>query len=226
VFVVARRRTTDHERRALVQGLLEISGDGARGGPARPVALTVVARNDVRPWRYPPRCEFLYGDWLRDEFERGAVPAPAPTPDLAPLITMVLLGNAPRFGPPPAEVLDPVPYEDLRRAIVAGVPELLADLESDTRNVLLTLARIWTTLATGTVSSKDAAAAWVLDRLPARHRPVLARARSGFLGDSRGNADPGGPGSVGEAWGGVMSDVREHVDHVVRAIEQLVECDG
>ncbi|MGP4052119.1 aminoglycoside adenylyltransferase family protein [Streptomyces sp. 2A115] len=212
VFVVARRRTTDHERRTLVQGLLEISGDGARGGPARPVELTVVAQRDVRPWRYPPRCEFLYGEWLREEFERGVVPVPAPLPDLAPLITMVLLGNAPLFGTPPAEVLDPVPDEDLRRAIVAGVPELLAELASDTRNVLLTLARIRTTLATGTVTSKDAAAAWALDRLPSRHRPVLARATAGYLGEL---------GSDRESWRGLMPEVREHVGHVVRAIEQL-----
>jgi predicted nucleotidyltransferase len=223
VLVVARRRTTDHERRALVHGLLGISGDRARnGGPVRPVELTVVAQGDVRPWRYPPRSEFLYGEWLRDEFERGVTPAPALMPDLAPLITMTLLGNAPLYGPPPAEVLDPVPYEDLRRAIVAGIPELLAALESDTRNVLLTLARIWTTLATGVITSKDAAAAWVLGRLPDRHRSVLAEARSLYLGDAANLAHPSGPGDLGnESWDGSMPEVREHVDHVVRAIDQL-----
>nr|WP_313879509.1 aminoglycoside adenylyltransferase domain-containing protein [Streptomyces sp. FIT100] len=72
---------------------------------------------------------------------------------------MALRGNAPLHGPPPAALFDPGPHEDLRRAIVAGVPELLDDLESDTRNVLLTLARIWMTPATGTIGSKDAAAA-------------------------------------------------------------------
>lgn len=64
VFVVARRRMTDHERRNLLHGLLGISGRGARNGePGRPVELIVVAQGDVRPWRYPPRCEFLYGEW-------------------------------------------------------------------------------------------------------------------------------------------------------------------
>jgi streptomycin 3"-adenylyltransferase len=141
VLVVVRRRTTAEERRALVDGLLEVSGARARRGPARPVELTIVVRSDVRPWRYPPRCEFLYGDWLRDEFERGATPSPEPNPDLALLITMALHGNTPLLGPPPGAVLDPVPHEDVRRASVAGVPHLLADLEWDTRNVVLTLAR-------------------------------------------------------------------------------------
>ena len=231
VFVVARRRTTDGERRALLHGLLGVSGAGARTvGPSRPVDLIVVAQGDVRPWRYPPRCEFLYGEWLRDEFERGEVPAPAPMPDLAPLITMVLLGNAPLFGPPPAELLVPVPHEDLRRAIVAGLPELLADLGSDTRNVLLTLARVWTTLATGSITSKDEAAAWVLERLPARHRPVLARARAHYLGDPTSLKDIEGLTRFGdlkgESWDGVMPEVRAHADHVVRAIKQLAAQDG
>ncbi|MEU0384180.1 aminoglycoside adenylyltransferase family protein [Streptomyces chartreusis] len=179
VLAVVRDRTTHAQRRALVEELLKVSGVDGR----RHVELIVVVQDDVRPWRYPPTCDFLYGDWLREDYERGVTPAPEPSPDLAPLLTMVLRADAPLHGPPPAELLDPVPHDDLRRAIVAGVPELMAELDSDTRNVLLTLARIWTTLTTGTIRSKDAAAAWALDRLPAEHRPVLARARAVYLGE-------------------------------------------
>ncbi|WP_344835368.1 aminoglycoside adenylyltransferase domain-containing protein [Nonomuraea dietziae] len=187
VLVVVRRPPTPDERRALVRELLEISGERARRGPARPVELTIVVQSEVRPWRYPPTCAFLYGEWLRDDYERGEVPSPSPSPDLAPLITMVLLGNAPLSGPPPAEVLDPIPPGDLVRGIVAGMPALLEELESDTRNVLLTLARIWTTVATGVIRSKDAAADWALARLPAEHRP-RARPRAGRLPRSRARA--------------------------------------
>ena len=38
------------------------------------------------------------------------------------------------------------------------LPALLADLANDTRNVLLTLARIRTTVASGEIRSKDDAA--------------------------------------------------------------------
>ncbi|WP_051717970.1 aminoglycoside adenylyltransferase family protein [Streptomyces megasporus] len=214
VFVVVRRHTTEEERRALVDGLLELSGEKARSGPARPVELTLVVGTDVRPWRYPPSCEFQYGEWLREEYEGGMTPSPTPSPDLAPLITMVLAGNAPLFGPPPGEVLDPVPHEDLRRAIVAGVPELLDDWEHDTRNVLLTLARVRTTLETGTVTSKDAAAAWVLDRLPAEHRPVLVHARAVYLGEEE------------ERWEDLRPRLRPHVEHAVGVIERLAGRDG
>jgi streptomycin 3"-adenylyltransferase len=63
------------------------------------------------------------------------------------------------------------------------VPELLGELDTDTRNVLLTLARIWTTLAAGAIRAKDAAADWALPRLPAEHRPVLSNARVIYVGD-------------------------------------------
>ena len=73
---------------------------------------------------------------------------------------------------------------------------LLADLGGDTRNVILTLARIWSTVARGDIRSKDAAADWALDRLPGEHRPVLARARAIYLGHEEERWDdlrPRGP---------------------------------
>jgi streptomycin 3"-adenylyltransferase len=209
VLVVVDRPTTHEERRQIVYRLLDISGRRARHGPARPVELTVVLQSEVRPWRYPPRAELQYGEWLRDDYVRGFVPEPGPYPDLAPLVTMVLAGNHPLAGPPPADVLDPVPPADLRRAIVEGVPGLLADLEDDTRNVVLTLARIWVTLETGEILPKDAAAEWAFARLPSELRPVLARARDAYLAGDDGSFDDLSP------------LVRPHADFVAAEIERL-----
>jgi streptomycin 3"-adenylyltransferase len=208
VLVVLRRRTTPEERRAVVDRLLEISGARARRGPARPVELTMVVQSDVRPWSYPPRLEFLYGEWLRDEYEAGFVPSPAPNSDLAPLLTMVLQADRPIVGPPAAALLDPVPPSDLRHAITDGVPALLDELDTDTRNVVLTLVRIWATLATGEVTSKDAAADWALDRLPEAHKRVLARARSIYLGQED------------DRWTDLILQVQSFAEHVVGQIEQ------
>ena len=60
----------------IVARLLEISGRRAYRGPARPVELTIVRAAEVRPWHFPPTVDLLYGEWLRDEFERGSVPGP------------------------------------------------------------------------------------------------------------------------------------------------------
>jgi aminoglycoside adenylyltransferase-like protein len=203
---VSRRPTTPADKRALIDRLLAISGRHATSGPARPIELTIVAQMEIRPWRFPPRLDFLYGDWLRSEFERGELPpGPRPNPDLAILITIVLLGGRHLFGPPATEVFDPVPRADLDRALLDVIPGLLADLESDTRNVILTLARIWTTLATGEIRPKDAAAEWVLERLPEEHRAVLARARAIYLAEQP------------ERFADLMPRVRSHVEYVVRA---------
>lgn len=209
VLAVTRRSLDEPERQALLAGLLEISGLTAT---LRPVELTVVVRSEVRPWRFPPTGDFLYGEWLRDTLRAAGPPRPGPMPDLALVLTMVLAGDHPLTGPPPAELLDPVPHADLVRASVAGIPELFDDLADDTRNVLLTLARVWTTLATGEIRPKDAAADWALARLPPQHRPVLAHARELYLNCQYAD----------ERWSDELTArVRPHVDEVLARIAEL-----
>lgn len=191
VLVVCRRATTESQRRALVQGLLDVSGRRARQGPGRPIEVTVVVQSELRPWRYPPPVEFQYGEWLRDDYEAGLTPGPGTEPDVALLVAVALRGGAPLVGPDLREVLDPVPHDDVRRAAVAGVPGLLEDVDDDTRNVLLTLARVWHTLATGRISTKDVAAAWAVERLPADHREAMASAASGYLHEPEYQPWPG-----------------------------------
>lgn len=212
LLVVTDRRLTDDERQALVAGLLPISGSRASPKPARSIELTVVLDGDVQPWRYPPLMELQYGDWLRTELERGdRPPGPLPNPDLAILVTTVLLGSEALVGPPAHQLLDAPPSGDLVRAMIDGIPGLLLDLDHDTRNVLLTFARIWTTIATGEIRPKDAAADWVLARLPEAHRPVLAHARAIYLGETP------------ERWDDLRDRVGLHVDHVLAAIQAASE---
>ena len=182
VLVVVHRSLVHQERLTLLNGLLDISGGRARREPGRPLELTVVVHADVNPWRYPPRVDFQYGEWLRTDYEDGLIPAPHPEPDLAVLITMTTEGDAALQGPPPSSVLPAVPSKDVRAASAEGVADLLNELNSDTRNVLLTLARVWTTMATGALMPKDAAADWVLARLPAEHYQLMQLARDGYLG--------------------------------------------
>ncbi len=212
VLVVSRRQTTREEKQRLVDRLLTISGRRVPQGRWRRVELTIVVESEIKPWRFPPSFDFQYGDWLRSEFESGNVAPWATTtnPDLASLITMVLLGNTPVLGPPPADIFEPVPHDDLVSAIVGDIDALLGDLDGDTRNVILTLARIWSTVATGVIRSKDAAAGWALDRLPEEHRAVPARAREIYLGDRE------------ERWDDIQPHVRPHANQVLAEINRLV----
>ena len=202
ILAVIDRPTTEDERGTITHGLLEISGRRATRGPARPVELMIVVQSKVRPWPDSPQVELQYGEWLRDEYEAGSVPAPEDFRDLAVLIDMTLTGNLTLYGRPADSLLDPVPTGDIRRSMVAGIPGLLADLQSDTRNVLLTLARILATLSTGEIVPKDVAADLVGHRLPSgATRAVLERARMMYL-KGLNDDDPGA------GWAGMEDDVR------------------
>ena len=209
VLVVSRRRMGDRERGALLEGLFKISGSTAG---FRPVELIVVVQSEVRPWRFPPTGDFLYGEWIRDELQARGAPHPEPMPDLALLITAVLAGDYPLTGLPPAQVLDPVPHADLVAASTAGIPDLLDNLDGDTRNVVLTFARIWTTLATAKIRSKDAAADWAIAQLRPEHRAVLEHAKEQYL--SRRYSE--------ESWTpDLKAQVRPYVDKVLAEIDRL-----
>ena len=69
-------------------------------------------------------------------------------PDLAIIITQVLLKSHTLFGSKPEQLLAPVTYSDFIKAMLDDQTRLLSDLEHDTRNILLTLALIWSTSET------------------------------------------------------------------------------
>jgi predicted nucleotidyltransferase len=195
LFVVTDRRLALEERARIVEGLLPISGRETRPPTWRPIEVTIVAQPEVRPWRYPPRMELQYGEWLRADLLSGAIqPQPAENPDLGVLVTMVRQTGRVLVGQEATDVLDAVPRDDLVRAMVDGTPSLMSDLADDTRNVLLTLARIWITVATGEIRSKDEAAEWAISRLPEAHQPMLARARD--LYRTGGYGDPWDDGAA------------------------------
>jgi predicted nucleotidyltransferase len=213
VLAVVREPTTIEERRAVMTRLPSISGSPEPRTRWRPVELTIVVRDAVVPWRYPPMRELQYGEWLRADSLAGVVPDPVPDPDLGLILTEVLHADRPLLGPRPAEVLDPVPFADVRRATLDCVPGLVNDIEGDTRNVLLTFARVWYTLATGEIQSKDVTAAWAMEQLPGSggSRAVLAEARTMYLEGRHGE----------RGWPGREAGVREAVEAMSAAIEGL-----
>ena len=186
IFVVINRASTREEKAKLATALLKISGVYMKSKKL-PIEMTIVDKSEINPWHYPPRFDFQYGDWLRKQFESGNI-EPWPTkemPDLALLITQVLLASDILVGDEPDKLLCKVPYKDFMTATIDGLSNLLSDLDSDTRNVLLTFARIWSTVATDKIRSKPAAAAWVLNRLPEKYRPVMERAKAICKGEEK-----------------------------------------
>ena len=185
LLAVIDRRTAPNERRALIDGLLARSRSPAHR-ERRHLEVTVVVLDAVRPWRYPPPLELQFGDWWRTEFEAGDLaPWTSPNPDLAVVLTTVRDDSVALVGPPAPEVLDAVPRTDLDQALRDVIPELLPGLaEDDTRNSLLTIARIWLTLTTGRIEPKDVAATWAIERMPDGAGQALRLARAAYLGEA------------------------------------------
>lgn len=183
LFAVTNRATTSEEKAKLIAKLLQISGIYMKSSKL-PLEVTLVDKRMINPWEYPPHFDFQYGDWLRETFEKGIIEPwkNYEMPDLAVIVTQVLLRSDTLWGLKPGQLLVEVPYRDFMKAMLHDVNRLAADLEHDTRNVLLTFARIWSTLKTDTIRSKPAAADWAINHLPEKHQSVMQRAKSICMG--------------------------------------------
>ena len=210
ILVITGRLATLREKRQLVEGLMAISAPFPPPGAERCVEVTVVAQPQVRPWRYPPSFDLQYGEWLRKRFGReDDLPLQAAVnADLTILLTIVLLGDQPLFGPPPKELLDPALIEDCIRAMVSDIDLFMDEFEQDTRNLLLRLARIWQTVVTGIIDRKDRAAEWAEERLPSDYQQLMERARAMYLG-----RQPDG-------WTDLASEARAGADHMISQIRR------
>jgi streptomycin 3"-adenylyltransferase len=204
--LVTERSLTNVERQRLLAFLLAVSEH--TGEPARPIELTSIVVADVVPWTYPPTCDFQYGEWLRDAFASGSIPERHVSPDLTVMLATLLCHFEVLRGPAPPDLIDPVPANDLRRAIVDSLPSLLDDLVDDERNVILTLARMLVTVSTGDIVPKDEAARRVEPALPGPDRQVLNRAAAGYLGE------------LDDDWAGCNQQVRTTADHLAAEIRR------
>ncbi len=79
-------------------------------------------------------------------------------------------------------------------------------------NVVLALARIGYSAATGTIAPRDVAAARVLAGLPHAYRPVVAAARGACLG-----GDAGAAILAGEPFAAFIGYARRTVESMLRA---------
>lgn len=211
VLAIVSQPPDEQARRRLVEALMRVSGSPANDGSRRPLEVTLLCRQALVPWRYPPRSELIYGEWLRDEFSHGRIPPAATDPDLAVVLATARQASLALHGPELTELVAPIPEADLRRAIVDSLPGLIEGLRGDERNVLLALARMWMTLETGEIAPKNVAAVWALERLPAELQAEMALARRGYL---EGSSLEGG----GDDWSQRMPQVEALVDFLRRAI--------
>jgi predicted nucleotidyltransferase len=183
VLAVVAGEPTAEARRKLGRHLLGASGRyPPLPGDLRPLEVSIFDQTLLAGFHHPVRGEFVYGEWLREDFEAGVEPMPSINPDFTLLLAQARQEGVALYGPPAAAILPQVAPEDVHRAILDALPELLGSLEGDERNVILTLARMWFTVSTGRFASKAAAAEWAAHRVSPDTASILDLARGGYIG--------------------------------------------
>ena len=75
-----------------------------------------------------------------------------------------------------------IPFHEIKKAIRFSLPGLISSFKGDERNVLLTLSRMWLTLVTEEITTKDVAAKWVILKLPERFPPPANNGKGSLFG--------------------------------------------
>lgn len=87
---------------------------------------------------------------------------------------------------------------------------MISSFKGDERNVLLTLSRMWFTLVTEEITTKDVAAKWVILKLPERFSPLLTTAKEAYLGN------------LSDEWETVEKEAMALVEYMKKQIEELL----
>lgn len=182
LIAVIDQSMTSEVRKLLITDLMKISGHFPIDSEGRhPLELIIFLRSDLSESTYPPRSEFIYGEWMRHKFEAGEIPEPVWDPDLTLVLAQARQDALPLIGPQANDLLPAMPKSLIQQAIRDSLPNLCASLLGDERNVLLTLARMWRTASTGDFVTKDVAAEWAATQLPTEQAWVLLDARNAYL---------------------------------------------
>jgi predicted nucleotidyltransferase len=182
LIAVIDRPVTADGRQRLLAGLSKASGRHPRkSGAPRCLELMVFERDRLAERAYPAWAEFVYGEWLRDAFEAGEQIMPAQDPEHTLVLAQARNRSVRLFGLEACDLLPEISGETIRLSMRDALSSLMAGLDGDERNVLLTLARMWHTALSGDFVTKDVAAASAMGRLPSREAAVMAAARESYL---------------------------------------------
>lgn len=161
VLVVTRRSPTPDRQDALMPLLLRVPR----------LEIHFLGESCLEPWRHPASYDLHFGS------ERRLV-GPGVDHDLAAHVTVARQAGIALLGPPAAEVLPDVPWEDYEDSLRRDLEWCIGhgtELYS-----VLSPARIWATVTDRTVHSKASGAAWALERAPHEFRPLLSRALESY----------------------------------------------
>ena len=73
ILIITKQELSNSIRADLTKQLLKISGS-VGCIEKRPLEVTIINQSDIVPLQFPPKCQYMYGEWLRGEMEAGEYP--------------------------------------------------------------------------------------------------------------------------------------------------------
>lgn len=183
LFVTVKSAIDDALRRKLMEAFLHCSAYPGTKTDMRALEVTVVNYYDVVPWRYPARRELQFGEWLREDILKGVFEPAQEDIDLTILLRKLSLASIPLIGKVASEIFEPIPEHDFKQALYSTLSlwQSESDWQGDERNIILTIARIWYSIQTGQIVSKEEAATWLIERIPLIYKPLVIQAKQNYL---------------------------------------------
>lgn len=209
ILIITKQELSNSIRADLTKQLLKISGS-VGCIEKRPLEVTIINQSDIVPLQFPPKCQYMYGEWLRGEMEAGEYPQACNDPDIMILLWQARKNSITLKGAESKELIPAIPFHEIKKAIRFSLPGLISSFKGDERNVLLTLSRMWFTLVTEEITTKDVAAKWVILKLPERFPPLLTTAKEAYLGN------------LSDEWETVEKEAMALVEYMKKQIEELL----
>lgn len=212
ILIITNQELSTSIRADLTKQLLNISGS-VGCIEKRPLEVTIVNQSDLIPLQFPPKCQYMYGEWLRKEIEAGEDPKAYNDPDIMILLWQARKSSVTLKGIESKKLIPAIPFHEIRRAIRFSLPGLISSFKGDERNVLLALSRMWFTLETRELTTKDIAAGWVISKLPEKFSPLLTMAKEAYLGN------------LSDEWKTIDKETIKLVEYMKKQIEELLGTD-
>lgn len=213
LLVINRRPVMERERVALTAALLQLSGRHPhRTGESRCLEVMIFDINGRGIHCNPAQTEMVYGEWLRDAYERGEPAGPTHDPENTLILAQARENSFPLYGPDAVQLLPEVSSTAIQSAMRIGLPVLMDGLDGDERNVILTLARMWRTAEIGDFVAKDVAALWARPRLLEQDAFLLDYARKAYLGE------------ITDAWGDKHTAAKSFAEYMREQIVRKLDC--
>ncbi|MDM1402176.1 DUF4111 domain-containing protein [Myroides odoratimimus] len=184
LFIIVDQAISLETKKALIESLLLLSGEIDNNKGKRYLEVTIINQTELSNLEFPLHREFQYGEWLREDFLNGYIPKRTIDQDLTILLRQIRQNNMVLYGIPAHELLPLVSEEEFNRSILTLLPVLMVNLKDDTTNVILTLCRMFYSLQTGQITSKDKAVNYLLKyAIPESFKPLLIQVKDNYLGN-------------------------------------------